>query len=296
MKKTIITAVLAFIAMTVNAQKLENFGIFNHLGVGLEVGTNGIGVDVAAPITDYLQVRAGYNFFPSIKVKNIGVDISSNRSDWDEIMSNAQKYQSIDSRVGAFWAQYGGAAYPDEVLIDGNINANNLKFLLDIFPSKRSTFHFTVGFYHGDDKFIEANTTNCREQLGAITYYNQNLAGQTVGTSPATYTFGEKIGAKLGDYLIEPNGTSARATIKVNAFKPYAGIGFGRAVPKTRLSFAMDFGVQFWGTPKIFVEQSNGEVQIDENAQIDGDGGIIKTISKVTVYPCINFRINGRIF
>ena len=77
----------------------------------------------------------------------------------------------------------------------------------------------------------------------------------------------------------------------------YLGIGFGRAVPKTkRVSFACDLGVQFWGTPKIYMDQPGGEVRLQDEG-LDGDGGkIVKTISKITVWPCLSFRINGRIF
>ena len=51
--------------------EVDEFGIFDHVSAGLVIGTTGIGIDVAAPITDYVQVRAGYNFFPTFKYKEV---------------------------------------------------------------------------------------------------------------------------------------------------------------------------------------------------------------------------------
>ena len=52
-----------------------------------------------------------------------------------------------------------------------------------------------------------------------------------------------------------------------------------------------DLGVQFWGTPKVYCQDKELNKQ-----DVDGDGGkAIKTLSKVTVYPVLNFRLCGRI-
>ena len=76
---------------------------------------------------------------------------------------------------------------------------------------------------------------------------------------------------------------------------PYVGIGLGRAVPKGRLGFQFDAGVQFWGTPKVYIDGANGKEQLTEEDTNGDDGGAIKTLSKITVYPCISFRLVGRI-
>lgn len=66
--KRLIKAIIAAFAMTLFAQpvqaqsRVDEFGIFDHMSLGLTLGTTGIGFDLAAPVTDYLQVRAGYNF------------------------------------------------------------------------------------------------------------------------------------------------------------------------------------------------------------------------------------------
>ena len=56
---TIVTAfVMTMFAQPVQAQnRVDEFGIFDHMSLGLTLGTTGIGLDLAAPVTDYLQVR-----------------------------------------------------------------------------------------------------------------------------------------------------------------------------------------------------------------------------------------------
>ena len=45
-------------------QYWKEHNIFQHLDVSLTLGTPGIGIDVASPIGNYVQVRAGYEFMP----------------------------------------------------------------------------------------------------------------------------------------------------------------------------------------------------------------------------------------
>ena len=76
----------------------------------------------------------------------------------------------------------------------------------------------------------------------------------------------------------------------------------GRAVPKNRIGYQLDLGVQFWGKPEIFVptyDKVNGTYQnekVDADRAGDDAGKVLKTISKISVYPVLNFRIVGKIF
>lgn len=72
---------LAAIAMctSAQAQKVEDFGVFKHVGAGVSVGTEGIGINVASPVTNYLELGLGVNFMPGIKIKG-DVDMNINTS------------------------------------------------------------------------------------------------------------------------------------------------------------------------------------------------------------------------
>ncbi len=84
--------------------------------------------------------------------------------------------------------------------------------------------------------------------------------------------------------------------IKVSGFRPYLGIGFGRPVPMNhRVTCNFDMGVQFWGSPKVYTNGGNGEVQLTES-NTGGDSGFLKFISKVSVWPVLNVRVAVRLF
>lgn len=306
--KKVVLSLVALIAILMNVNAEEDKAFFNHLAVGVSVGTPGIGFDVAMPVCDYVTVRAGLDFMPNIKVEDIGVDISGHSGEWTkyqndfgQMKANRQYLDPAGQKAVDEVGDYMKESLPNEVLIDGKFSMFDAKLLFDIYPTQKSTFHFTVGFYAGNSKIVEAYTTNCQNQLKAITYFNDNLANRTFTANtpagPQSYTFGDEIGAKVGDYLIKPNGEQANALVKVNGFRPYVGVGFGNIVPKKHpFTFAFDLGCQFWGTPSFYVQQKNGDVKLDKNSNLDGAGGAIKTISKLSVYPTLNFRLGFRAF
>lgn len=237
--------------LTVSAQE-EDKNMFNHLSVGVTAGTPGIGFDVAAPIGNYVQVRAGVAFMPSIK---FGTDL-----DVVEIPSDFT------------------GKYPETVEVEAKVGFTNGKLLFDVFPFKSSSFHITAGAYFGSSAIIKA-------------YNKEDGLLQDIADYNATHP-GQEIGYELGDYLLTPDDKgNISAEIKTASFKPYVGLGFGRAVPKKRIGFMFEAGVQFWGSPKLYC---NGDRLTEEDFNGE-DGGLMKTLSKITVYPVINFRICGRI-
>ena len=114
----------------------------------------------------------------------------------------------------------------------------------------------------------------------------------------------DMIGGELGDYFLTPNPSdngNVKAYAKVSKFRPYLGIGFGRAVPKKRIGCQFDLGVQFWGTPKVYAPTYNKTTGTYQHEQLTEDKvgsdakGVLKTISKISVYPVLNIRLTGKI-
>lgn len=258
--------------------------LFNHVGAGLSVGLDGIGINLATTITPYVQARVGVGIMPKIQVNDIDVDMNIDGNDIVEVNKNIDRYNKLPNAQ-----RIDKVELPEELSMSAKLNMTNFKMLFDIYPTKTSPWRLTVGFYAGKSQLLEAWTTNCDKELQTITDYNAALEAHPELAQQFGLT---QIGAEVGDYLIKPDGPQARACLKVNGFKPYLGIGSGRAISnKHRLSFAWDLGCQFWGTPTIYVQDK----PLTEDSGIDGDGGIIKTISKITVFPTFSFRINGRI-
>lgn len=245
MKKKLFLMTILAMALSLqgaSAQKnVRQFGVFDHVGIGVSAGTTGIGFQLAAPITDYLQLRAGYSYMPEYSYKT-DIDYTNTK---------------------------GGDG---ETEVEGTLHMADWNVLLDIYPFKKSGFHLTAGFFNGKERVITAENTK-----------------------PVTDVDG---GLEIGDYIVGfDNKGIARAAIQVKKMKPYVGIGFGRAVPRKRLSFNFEMGAQLWGSPGVYAQATNGGWAKAKSNDVDHeDDGAIDIISKITVYPVITFRINGRIF
>jgi len=68
--KKVITIVCIALMSAIGVSAQENFyGLGNRVGVGVGVGTEGIGIDAAVCLTKYVSVRAGVNIMPDVKIK-----------------------------------------------------------------------------------------------------------------------------------------------------------------------------------------------------------------------------------
>ena len=104
---------------------------FSHLSVSLNAGTLGGGLQVAAPLNDYLGLRAGFSL---LKFKC--------NYDYDGIRDD-QLIQDVGTRTG-----YNPDKYYT-VPLKAKANMTNGMLLLDYFPFKRSVFHVTAGLLFG---------------------------------------------------------------------------------------------------------------------------------------------------
>lgn len=153
------------------------------------------------------------------------------------------------------------------------------KVLVNVMPFPLLTsFHVTAGAYIGPADIM--GLYNPEAMPAEIAAYN--------AINPE-----QRLGLALGDYLLEPDANgNIDGKLKGFTAKPYVGIGIGRGVPKRRIGFKFDIGCIFWGKPTVW---NNGEEVPDTDAGGD-DGGIMKVVTKLKVYPVLNFRVCGRIF
>ena len=243
------------------------YGLGNHVGVSVGAGLTGITIDAATCLTPYVGVRAGVDIFPNIK---IGTELDL---EFDNSMKS--QYETLS-----------GQSLPSKIDVEGKTSMTTGHILFDIHPFKTG-FRITAGAYFGGSEIISVYN---KEDGALQTIYDYNHSRGVF--APLADNHPGMIGLALGDYFIEPTEQgNAEATLKVNGFRPYLGIGFGHSVPKNRIGFQFDLGVQFWGSPKVYVQDK----QLTEQSTNGEDGGVIKTISKVSVYPCMSFRLTGRI-
>ena len=307
MKKLLIACLMFAGMQTVSAQ--EATWVPKNLAVGVGVGTTGIVIDASTTIHNYFGVRFGVDIFPKIKInKDINLKTETANKQLSQLTSEindlntklrAAGYETIDL------SQYPDGNLPNQMAVQGKWSNTTWHFLIDVYPfGAAHSFHATVGAYCGSSEIV---TLYNREEgfLKPINSYNEAYLNPDPTVQSVINQYGlTMIGAEMGDYFVTPdpkeNG-NFKAYAKVNSFRPYLGIGFGRAVPKNRIGCQFDLGVQFWGKPDVYApiyDKLIGEYRYEK---IDGDragndaGKVLKTISKISVYPVLNFRLVGRI-
>ncbi len=187
----------------------------DHLTVGVNVGTPGIGLDVAMPLSNVLQLRAGVTYMPEIPYNT-------------SFRTAGRTIQGVDLEVAP------------EVDIKAHTGFWNGKLLLDVYPLANKNFFFTGGFYVGGDRVIKARN---KEDGVLIDIYNYNK----------WVPEDQRIGLALGDYLLTPDEEgNVHAYVKTWAVKPYLGLGYGKPLPSGKVGFQVELGAMFWGRPNIY--------------------------------------------
>lgn len=307
MKKLLIACSLVLLSLqSANAQNEDTWAP-RQLGIGVGIGTTGIVIDASTTMNRWLGIRAGVDIVPNLKV-NTDLDLGTEglNSDFQDLTRRAEQINQAAGHTVIDLSGLPGGNLPESMDVQGKWANTTFHLLVDIYPFKNCSFHATTGFYVGGKEIVSVYNKEAGF-LKPITQWNEAVLNpSSLPDAAQQYVQGQSmIGAELGDYFIAPDPADngdVKATIEVSAFRPYLGIGFGRAVPrKGRVGFQFDLGAQFWGTPKVYAptyDKATGKYQrqqlTDDHAGGDG-GDIIKIISKIPVYPTMTFRLVGRI-
>ena len=168
--------------------RMAEKNILNHMDVGVNVGTVGLGIEVAAPIGDYVRVRAGYNWIPSF---NFHSDFNVDTSTGGGASSFISKFGKINEKLTQSNIDINLPYFAEEKELmeqfaNGNIeakdyvsmrmkpNVHQFKFLVDVMPFKNNKhWSFTAGFFVGPSNVGHA--CNAKEEtpiLKAVNLYN----------------------------------------------------------------------------------------------------------------------------
>ena len=302
MKKLLIACSAMLLTLGASAQV--------HFGIGAGAGTTGIALDASFMLGKYVGVRGGVDIMPQFKVSK---DIDLKTEDANKKVSQlTNEINQLNQQLVQYGlepvdlSQYPGGNLPEKMEIEGKLKNTTGHVLIDLYPGGGS-FHFTVGAYFGPDEII--SVYNKEEGfMKPITTYNEAIANAALypNVQQVVNQYNLKmIGGELGDYFVTSDPAEkgdVKAYAKVKGFRPYVGLGFGRAVPKKRIGCQFDLGVQFWGSPEIYVPTYDKAAKTYQYEKIEGDkagddaGKVLKTVSKISVYPVLNFRLVGRIF
>lgn len=185
MKKFFVITMMACAAVSVQAQEgsrssqnsvsgyCKTHNVFQHLDISVNAGTSGIGFDVATPIGNYVQLRAGYEFMPHFHYSvNFPVEVGGEPAvKYDD---NGKRVQSRFDRLAKNLKELTGLEADDHVEMIGKLTMNNFKLLVDVFPFQENKhWHFTAGFYWGPSQFASAdNSMDAMASLLCVSMYN----------------------------------------------------------------------------------------------------------------------------
>lgn len=305
-------------------EKMKRNGIFTTIELAANIGTTGLGLEVASPMTEWAKLRAGFDWMPPFTVPmSFGLDsyVDGKITDKFDMISDMMYNLS-------------GMTIDREIKMDSKPTMTTFKLLVDVYPFKNDRhWHFTAGFFIGGSSMgTSINKMDEMPSLLALNMYNRfynafiqvddfytyfidnpifgdlyldpeiamSLAPDLQELQAKVKRVGE-LGVHVGDhkdgtpYMMKPDkdGTvSAKA--KVNRFRPYIGFGYGGAMSadgKWQASF--DAGVQFWGgAPKVTTH--DGTVLNDLTHLRDKVGTYMGFMKALPVYPTIDFRISYR--
>ena len=255
-----------------NTDKLHaEEGLFNHLSVGLTTGLSGTGIDVAMPVHKLVSVRAGFAGMGWGDIKFKAINTATEITEMQMVEEEAVKR----------------ARLVDKVELAAKPNFWNFFVLGEVHPFKNQPFYFSAGLFFGSQNFINFRNTN-EGALGFLYYANQ-LVGDYNRIFRTNYP---PIGLKFGDYVFtaDENG-NIDVNMKMNAVKPYIGVGFGQHFAKKhRVSLALDAGLLFWGTPKFML---NNDTEIKSSGR---NSGISGALSWLKAWPNLQIRVAYKIF
>lgn len=306
--------------------KVDN-NIFTHLDLGITLGTDGIALDLAAPIGDYVQMRVGFAYMPRFEKK---VSFQAQIGDTPEpryhedgtpiLDENGKPIQTRFDKMAALMADLTGYKVDEYVDMMAVPTFWNGKILFDVFPFQKKNWFFTAGIYVGPARVARAyNTTEDMPSLMAMSMYN-NIYDKVLNEEPIISYNGtglelppaicEKIlsygrmSVPIGyyrgtneQYRMVPNEEGmVKAEVIANIVRPFVGFGYRLPISKDqRTLFCFNAGVLCWGDPKLLTHDGTDLVHDIEG--VKGQvGQYVKIVTAAKVYPILNVTFSRRLF
>lgn len=265
---------------------------FENLSLGIELGTVGVGVELAVPVvTDHLVVKAGFNA-PSLSYPFSATLSSDGANAMIDGMNARLESLGLPERIPS--------GLPEaELSLRPTLNLSTVKLMLEYYPFRGSSFHLTAGAYVGmGDNFLSFAVSTDRTfwaGYSAVADRISSVNGKYAdmpGYVPLEQDF---LRFNAGDrtFMIrDKDGTGySEAALSVAKVRPYFGIGFGRSVPRKRVGFQFDIGVWYHGVPDL---SSSYETAYDPETDILFAD--ISVLDRLVLYPQVTLRLTYKIF
>lgn len=267
---------------------MSNENIFSHMDVGVNVGTTGLGVDIAVPVGNYVRLRVGYNYMPRISI-NTDFNIETSNGSIGKL---AEKVGKIDEKLAEFHIdinhpdfeeykamldKFSKVERKDYVTMALKPNLHQFKFMVDVLPFRNNKhWSFTAGFFVGPSTVGYAESLeNEALMLEGINAYNDiyvkypqhgihgnYLRENDDATTDLFFKYG-MAGFNLGSFadgdkaiMVPENDNTVRGEMTMSKVRPYLGFGYNTYMSKDKKwKFNFDAGIMFLcGAPRIYVD------------------------------------------
>ena len=319
MRKYIIACLILCSAITAEAQYIPAFqkdaiirkdpgmsywtkgNSFKHLELSLTFGTSGVGLDVAVPVSQIVQVRIGYDYMPQFK-KQLRMNLAGGGEAARQYNGQGNRIKTKFDKIQQYLYEETGMEIDDHILLTGQLSMHNLKALVDVYPFKYNKhWHFTAGVYYGPAQVAKAEVADeSVTTLSLMESYNREY--EEASSSDAIKSYG-RLSLYPGDKnrkpcLVDPaDDGSVNISVKTNAVKPYLGVGYtGRLISsRDDWKVSAELGVWIWGgAPK---QRMHDGTSLPDLSNIPGAlGDYVKVINYLKVYPVLNVRFAKTIF
>ena len=258
MKKLALFLAALLVSLNLPAQEMDR-QLLNHLGMGITAGLDGAGIELALPISPYVQLRGGYSVFPYTHK----VTVNGGTLTLDDGMA-----LDLSQLPVALTLWKGGTG----------------KVMLDLFPGKATGFHFIVGAYIGAGKIGYAKV-DMREMLEEEAWGTASLSYKDISlsTDKNGYVHVDAKAARILPYAGIGLGRALRPDKSV-----CVSLELGALITR---------GIRF--QTYDFPEQTTSVIRSENLVNSSGtqmDGGWINKISDFPVCPMLKLNFFFRLF
>ncbi len=242
-----IAAMMLLLPLAAQEKEQSDMRFGKHLTLGGEIGTMGIGLEVATPLHPNIRLRAGIVALPFALREHYvqGVDLVSMKGNSYDYMAaqNTEILQAL-SEAGLPLTSSG---MPETVDMEEKLRRIEGKLLLDFYPEANGCFYVSLGVYVGGSHQrkvqgdVEPMYARAVEMANVYLPADDQLEYFMYDEQHAYYTY--KVGV--------PSSGKISYSRRILPVKPYVGIGFGRMLPKRKLGCHFDLGVLYRGRWKV---------------------------------------------
>lgn len=182
---------------------------FEHLDLGLTIGTTGIGLELKTPVHNIVNIRTGVDYMPPF---SYGMDFGLHLGDDQrgKYILDANGKPKLDANGNPQLTTFGRLAeklqemtqyeVDDKVTMEGHPTLVNFKFLVDVHPFKNKKWRLTAGFYAGSTRIAKGqNTLEDAPSLFAVSIYN-NIYERVKNEEPVL--FGAELPPDISERII----------------------------------------------------------------------------------------------